>query len=68
MKDKKKIIFFLQSGVGGAERMTVTIGKNLDTNKSEVIFYLLDRPLGTATIEKFIPKEYRIERLSNAKG
>lgn len=68
MKDKKKIIFFLQSGVGGAERMTVTIGKSLDINKFEVIFYLLDRPLGTSTIENFIPKEYNIKKLSNAKG
>lgn len=68
MKAKKKIIFFLQSGVGGAERMTVTIGKNLDPNKFDVIFYLLDRPLGTSTIENFIPKEYKIRKLSNAKG
>lgn len=68
MKHKKKIIFFLQSGVGGAERITATIGKSLDTNKFDIIFYLLDRPLGTSTIENFIPKEYNIKKLSNAKG
>ena len=30
---KRKLLMFLQSGVGGAERVTVTIGKNLDKEK-----------------------------------
>ena len=64
----KKVIFFLQSGVGGAERITATIAKSLDPDKFDVIFYLLDRPIGTTTIEIFIPREYKIKKLSNAKG
>lgn len=35
----KKILFFVQSGVGGAERVSVTIGKNLDSSKYKVVFY-----------------------------
>lgn len=64
----KTVLFLLQSGVGGAERMTATIGKSLDKNKFKVIFYLLDRPIGTVTIENFIPKEYTIKKLPNVKG
>ena len=36
---KKKVLIFLQSEVGGAERVSVTIGKNLDKESFDVGFY-----------------------------
>ena len=36
----KKILIFVQDGVGGAERMSVLIGKSLDLEKYDVFFYL----------------------------
>lgn len=60
---KKKVLMFLQSGVGGAERVTVTIGKNLDKAKYDVVFCLVGH--GTGDIENFIPKGYKIEYIKN---
>lgn len=65
---KKKVLFFLQSGVGGAERMTVNIAKSLDISRFEVIFYVLERPLGLSTITDFIPNGYIIKKLPKAFG
>lgn len=65
---KKKVLFFLQSGVGGAERVTVTIAKYLDTTKFEVKFCIVDRPLGKTTIDVFIPAQYSKVRIPNVKG
>lgn len=64
----QKVLFFLQFGVGGAERITATIGKSLDRSRFNVIFYLLDRPIGTSSIKDFIPSEYDIKMLPDAKG
>lgn len=36
---KRKVLIFLQSEVGGAERVSVTIGKNLDNESFDVCFY-----------------------------
>jgi len=36
---KKKVLIFVLSGVGGAERVSVTIGKNLDTEFFDVFYY-----------------------------
>lgn len=68
MKKRKKCLFFLQSGVGGAERMTVTIARALDISNFEVIFYVLERPLGSSTITDFIPSSYTIKELPKAFG
>lgn len=65
---KRKIIFFLQSGVGGAERVTVTIAKMLDRSKFEVIFALLTRRNGNQTIKNFIPKTDRVISIDNSGG
>ena len=54
---------FLQAGVGGAERVTVTIGKNLDKAKYDVVFCLVGR--GAGDIENFIPKGYKIEYIKS---
>ncbi len=65
---KKKILMFLQSGVGGAERVTVTIAKYLDTNMYDVVFCIIDHPLGKTTIDAFIPERYRKIGVPNVKG
>lgn len=56
---KKKILFFLNSGTGGAERVTITIGKMLPANQYEVVFVLAGKSHGT--MDQFIPKGYRKE-------
>lgn len=58
MKAKRKVLFFLPSNTGGAERMTVTIAKMLPLDRFDVKFIIIHRSLGT--IVKFIPKEYEI--------
>jgi len=65
---KKKVLFFLQSGVGGAERVSVTIGKNLDREKFDVSFCLVGDAKGNLNIENFIPKEYALLRISKCRG
>lgn len=51
---KKKVLMFLQSEVGGAERVTVTIGKNLDAVAFDVHFYAAGP--WDCKIADFIPK------------
>lgn len=58
---RKKILLFLQSGVGGAERVTVTIGKNLNKDKFEVSFCSVG--VGKNTIADFIPSDYAIDQI-----
>lgn len=53
---KKKVLFFLPTCVGGAEKMTVNIAKMLDTSKYKVKFVFVDRSIRDIT--KFIPGEY----------
>lgn len=55
---RKKVLFFLPSSTGGAERMTVTIAKMLDLEQYEVKFVIVHPTLGT--IIDFIPKNYEI--------
>lgn len=64
----KKVLFFLQSGVGGAERVTVTIGKNLDREKFDVSFCLVGDAKGILNIENFISKEYALLRIPKCRG
>lgn len=53
----KKVLFFINSnGVGGAERMTITIAKCLDKNKYLPVFVLVGKE---DRISKFIPKDFR---------
>lgn len=58
---KKKILFFLPSGTGGAERMTITIAKMLPLDSFDVKFVIVHRSLGT--IINFIPKGYEIMQI-----
>lgn len=62
---KKKVIIFVQNGVGGAERMSVLIGKSLDVEKYEVCFCLVETKAKNS-IRDFIPNEYRIELIKNS--
>lgn len=58
MTEKKKVLFFLPSTTGGAERMTVNIAKMLPKNRYEVKFVIVSRTLGT--IVGFIPEQYEV--------
>ena len=56
----KKILFFLPGGVGGAERMTITIAKMLPRDEFEVKFVVV----GTKTnVLKILPEGYEVLRL-----
>lgn len=57
-QQRRKVLFFLDSSTGGSERVTVTIGKMLPTDKYEVVFVLAGKSLGT--MDTFIPKQYRV--------
>ena len=56
--NKKIVLFFLQSGVGGAERITVRIARMLPEATYEPIFVVVGREVGPIT--KFIPSKYRV--------
>lgn len=62
---KRKVLFFLFSNIGGAERMTITIAKYLPIDKYEVKFVIVDRSMNT--VEHFIPQgyEYRFVKIRN---
>ena len=55
---KRKVLFFLPSNTGGAERMTITLAKMLPPDEFEVKFVIVHRSLGT--IVNFIPPEYEV--------
>ena len=57
--NKKKILIFVQDGVGGAERVSVLLGKSLSREQYEVRFCLVNRNCKTS-IRDFIPIEYSI--------
>lgn len=56
--DKSKVLIFLQSGVGGAERISVLIGKSLPTDQFEVTFCLVKKSKVQSASSKFIPDKY----------
>lgn len=60
MINKKKVLFFLFGGVGGAERMTVNIAKMLPSEEYEVKFVVCGR---TTSILKYIPDNYTVIRI-----
>lgn len=62
MEKRKKVLFFLSSTTGGAERMTVNIAKMLPTDKFEVKFVVVNRSL--MPIVNFIPLRYPIIHIS----
>lgn len=61
---KNKVLIFVQGEVGGAERMSVLIGKNLDTLQFDVCFCIICRNAKSSIID-FIPPKYRIINIVN---
>lgn len=61
----KRILIFLQDGVGGAERVSVLLGKLMPQELYDVKFCLVERGSKTS-IADFIPEGYKIERIPNA--
>lgn len=60
--EKRKILVFAQSAVGGAERMSVTITKTLDRTKFDVVYYLVGPVAnnGKAPLQEFIPNDLTV--------
>lgn len=58
---KKKVLFFLPGGVGGAERMTLTIGSMLPRNEYEIKFVIVGRK---TDVFKILPKGYNVIHLN----
>ena len=61
MENKKKALFFLPPGVGGSERITITIAKMLPRDEFEVKFIIVGKSKGD--IAHFIPEGYGCELL-----
>lgn len=59
--NRKKVLFFVSTNIGGAERVSITIGKMLSEDKFEVVFVLFGKSRGS--ISDFIPSQYRVEYL-----
>lgn len=61
----KKVLFFIQNGVGGAERMTVNIAKLLDSNSFDLTFCKICFPFATQNgrIDDFIPKGVKLTNI-----
>lgn len=59
MAKKLQILVFTQSNVGGAERMSVFIGKALPKDRFDVTFCLVKKGMSQTTISNFIPNEYK---------
>ena len=60
--NRKKVLIFIQDGVGGAERMSVLIGKNLSSNLFNVRFCLVDCGAKNS-IKDFLPSSIFVERI-----
>lgn len=55
---KRRVLIFVQDGVGGAERMTAMVGRNLFIQSYDVCFCLVKRR-GSSSITSFIPDQIR---------
>lgn len=60
--NKCKVIFFVNSYAGGAEKMTANIAGFLDNKQYEVVFYIVSKEWGL--IEQFLPKDCRKEYIN----
>lgn len=61
----KKLLIFIQNGVGGAERMSVNIAKLLPQNEWEIIFCKVSFPgkIQNGRIDMFIPSHAKITNI-----
>lgn len=64
VKMKRKVLIFVQDAVGGAERMSVLIGKNINRQKYDVCFCLTDCN-AKSSIRDFIPEWGKIKVIPN---
>lgn len=55
----KKTLLFVHNSVGGAERMTVLIGKSLPLAEFNVFFYIVNIGNSRSSIVDFIPNKYK---------
>lgn len=58
----KKVIFFLSSEVTGAERVSITMAKQLDEDEYDVLFAIIGNTFGKIT--SFIPPRYSYHLVS----
>lgn len=63
---KKKILFFIQNGVGGAERMTINIAKLLPPSEWDITLCKVSIPfeIQNGRIDDFIPKNIKLTNVS----
>lgn len=59
LSKKKKVVFLIQNGVGGAERMAFAMAKMLPKDSFRVTFVIVLRGGGTS-IKEFIPEGYSV--------
>ena len=67
---KKKVLFFIQESIGGAERITILIAKMLDLAKFDVVFAIVPYSEVSNSVRDFIPDSYKcvyIDRVSPIK-
>lgn len=61
---KNKVLLFAQNGIGGAERMTIFIGKNLEKSQYDICYCLITKSTGSL-LNDFIPSGNRIRNISS---
>jgi glycosyltransferase involved in cell wall biosynthesis len=59
-----KVLFFIQSNCGGAERMAINIANFLDKGRYDITFYIIGSEIGS--ISKFIPATYDVKLIQAA--
>lgn len=66
MTGKKKVLVFTTDSVGGAERVSVTIGKMLRAHEYDVVFAVVRHGAANSTITDFIPKGFSVIFIDDA--
>ena len=61
MEDRRKILFFLSPGVGGAQRVSVLLSKMLDASRYEVVYAVVGK--ANASIMDFLPKDAVVRQI-----
>ena len=57
--NRKKVLFFVQESIGGAERITILIAKMLDLAKFDVVFVVVPYSEVSNSVGDFIPDRYQ---------
>lgn len=63
----KRVLFFLQNGVGGSERMTINIANLLQGSMCDIIICKINTPykIQNGSIDNFIPQNLKKTNISN---